>query len=310
MQPSGHEKGDSWLCCENPKAQLGNDNDEEVDEPQITNILQHSFSEPDDSMCFDVVYPLCVHIPCWSSLCHALHLPQLLSYLLDMIAVTKQLPMERHPGLDICVQDACETHRWRKLKSLPASHLSNNEFDVKGSQGTIRSLQRSWRRKLNVKQDAWWKMLERRWSQWRMDYQQKSESRRSSPSFKFQALIVNTELSSPSWGPSFNLPENQPRSHFWPVVDRLGMLLVARRRKDEQSHESQELDLNGCLSVWAHGRLHNCHDDNLTKTKINSGGFPHFTAISSSSSKDRYDSIMMSYLLRLSFSLSAHSGTS
>ncbi len=40
MQPSRHEKGGPWLCCENPKAQLGNDNDEEVDEPQITNILR------------------------------------------------------------------------------------------------------------------------------------------------------------------------------------------------------------------------------------------------------------------------------
>lgn len=89
------------------------------------------------------------------------------------------------------------------------------------------------RRKLNVKQNAWWKMLERRWfanGGWAINKSPNLAGLHQVSSFK--PLIVNTELSSPPWGPSFNLPENQPRSHFWPVVDRLGMLLFARRRME------------------------------------------------------------------------------
>ena len=140
----------------------------------------------------------------------------------------------------ICWIDSYDQAASNGAASRPRNHIAPSfpsfqpwKSIVKGSQGTIRSLQRSWTKEIECESKcSQWKMLERRWSQWRMDYQQKSESRPSSPSFKFQALIVNTELSSPPWGPSFNLPENQPRSHFWPVVDRLGMLLFARRRME------------------------------------------------------------------------------
>lgn len=161
-------------------------------------------------------------------------------FLADLLFV---IPSISPNSFHICWIDSCDQAASNGAASRPRnpveSHRSqlpifpNNEFDVKGSQGTIRSLQRSWTKEIECEtkcmmEDAGAKMIRR----WRMDYQQKTESRRSSPSFKFQALIVNAELSSPPWGPSLNLPENQPRSHFWPVVDRLGMLLFARRRMD------------------------------------------------------------------------------